>query len=347
MAITKTLDQHREVLAALEAANGNKAEAARLIGISRETFRDRVQAALRACDFRSELPKPLSVQERPSFHPSVDEILDRRVKESRRRLGASDARELISVDIGLDGPFGILHFGDPHLDDPGCDIELVLQHMAVVRDTPGLYAACVGDFINNWRGKLNFLHASQSTTQAEALVLLEWFVRDLPWVYLVAGNHDAWHGDGDPFKWLQHSGAYEWHQCRIALKCPNGREIRINARHDWPGRSMYGAAHGAAKGAMFDGRDHIYIAGHIHDWEHRTQEGPDGRVWHAIRVGSYKRVDDHALKLGFRQNKHGSAVLTVFNPDAENETDLISVHWGIEQGAEFLKSLRTKWESHR
>lgn len=294
-------------------------------------------------------PKPFSVQPMPDFQPTVDEILEKRLRESQRRINAREARELIHIKVGINGPFGILHFGDPHLDDAGTDIGQVMHHMQIVQQTPGLFAGCVGDFINNWRGKLAFLHAAQSTTQMEALKLLEWFIRDsqMPWMYLVGGNHDVWNGDGDPMQWLNNGAAYEWHQCRMGLLCPNGREIRINCRHDWPGRSMYGPAHGPAKGAMFDGRDHIYIAGHIHDWEHRTQEGAEGRVWHAIRVGSYKRVDDHALKLGFAQKQHGAAVLTVFDPDAEDETDLVSVHWGIEQGARFLASLREKWESKR
>lgn len=294
-------------------------------------------------------PKPFSIPKLPSFQADINEILDRRLRESTRRIEARDSRELIPVRVGIRGPFGILHFGDPHLDDPGTDLGLVMHHMDIAKNTPALYGACIGDFINNWRGKLSFLHANQSTTQMEAQKLLHWFIRDsgMPWMYHVGGNHDVWSGDGDPIVWLHGDAAYEWHQCRVGLQCPNGREIRINARHDWPGRSMYGPAHGPAKGAMFDGRDHVYIAGHIHDWEHRTQEGHEGRVWHAIRVGSYKRVDDHALKLGFASKRHGAAVMTVIDPDAKDETDLITVHWGIEQGAKFLTNLRREWEAKR
>lgn len=293
--------------------------------------------------------KPFSVEPLPAFQPSIDDILDRRRRESHRRLSARASRELIEVGVGIEGPFGILHFGDPHLDDPGTDIDLLLDHMAIVKRTPALYAACLGDFINNWRGKLARLHGAQSTTQMEALKLLHWFVAgsEMPWIYLIGGNHDVWHGDGDPLVWLHGEAAYEWHQCRISLVPPSGSSVRFNARHNWPGRSIYGPAHGAARGALFDGRDHVYLGGHIHTWEHRTQEGHAGHVWHALQVASYKRVDDHALALGFDEKRHGAAVLTVIDPHARNETGLVSVHWDIEAGARFLTSLREGWREQK
>lgn len=312
-----------------------------LVPPSRQSGRGRVEPKLPDRDTL----KPFSVETLPSFQADIPDILERRKIESRRRITAREARSLIEVGIGVEGPFGILHFGDPHLDDPGTDVELLLHHMDIVKRTPALYAACLGDFINNWRGKLARLHAEQSTTQLEAIKLLQWFVAEaeMPWVYLIGGNHDVWHGDGDPMIWLRGEAAYEWHQCRLSLVPPSGRTVRINARHNWPGRSIYGPAHGAARGALFDGRDHVYIGGHIHTWEHRTQEGHEGHIWHAVQVASYKRIDDHALSLGFGEKRHGAAVLTVINPHACCDTDLVSVHWGIEAGAQFLTSLRADW----
>lgn len=54
----RTLGQHHEVLAALEAAGGCKADAARQLGVSRETFRDQISAAMRAMAVMGELGGP-------------------------------------------------------------------------------------------------------------------------------------------------------------------------------------------------------------------------------------------------------------------------------------------------
>jgi hypothetical protein len=72
---------------------------------------------------------------------------------------AAEARRLIPIRIKVDGPIGIAHFGDPHVDDDGTNIELLEQHVKVVNATDGLFAANVGDYRNNWVGRLARLWA--------------------------------------------------------------------------------------------------------------------------------------------------------------------------------------------
>lgn len=291
-------------------------------------------------------PKPnFEVRALPSFQPSIEEILDKRRKEWDRRNTAKEARRLISVSINTNDPIGILHQGDPHLDDPGTNLPLLEEQIALINRTPGLFGSCVGDFINNWRGRLAHLHGAQTTTQLEALKLLEWYVQSVRWLYFIGGNHDVWHGDGDPLIWFRKGigSVYEWHGARISLKFPNRRECRIHARHNFPGNSIYNPAHGATRAAKFAGEDHIYVAGHIHEWAYMVQENPiKDLVWHAIQLASYKKIDDYADVLGKDAKRYGEACVTVIHPQARNSSQLVTVFWDVEEGADFLTWLRKR-----
>ena len=129
--------------------------------------------------------------------PIADLVADRK-RRFELRSAHEDARKLIPVTVRSLQPIGILHFGDPHIDDDGSDISLLEEHARLVRETPGLYGATVGDITNNWIGRLAHLYSQQSTTACEAWRLAEWFIGEVrDWLYLVGGNHDAWSGAGD------------------------------------------------------------------------------------------------------------------------------------------------------
>ena len=66
----------------------------------------------------------------PSESRSLDELVRDRIEESRRSKNADDARNLIPIQINMDGPFGLLIFGDPHVDDGGTDFELLAAQIS-------------------------------------------------------------------------------------------------------------------------------------------------------------------------------------------------------------------------
>jgi len=176
------------------------------------------------------------------------------------------------------------------------------------------------------------------------LKLLEWYIKSIKWLYLIGGNHDVWHGDGDPMLWFRSTDSiYEWHGCRVALDFPNGRQCRIHARHTFPGNSIYNPVHGAIRQARFAGEDHIYISGHIHDWAYTIMENPiKDLIWHAVQLAAYKKVDDFTDQLGKEPKRYGEACVTVINPNAKVENQFVSVFWDVAQGAEFLTWLRNR-----
>lgn len=234
--------------------------------------------------------------------------------------------------------------GDPHLDDDGTNIALVEKHLELPNKHEGLFRACVGDYLNNWKGRLAPLHAMQSTTQQEAYKLLEWFIARPKWLYLIAGNHDQWNGNEDPLIWMTRGlgSIYEWHGARLSLNPPKGAPQIISVRHDFAGNSQYNRAHGATKAIRFGGTDDLYINGHKHIRAHYEEENSVGGWSHAVQLDSYKWVDDYAQKIGAKILHQGGACVTVHDFSAVNPPDRLKLFWDVEAGADYLKWLRKR-----
>jgi hypothetical protein len=281
----------------------------------------------------------------PSELPTLDELKARRRSEFQRVHAAKESRRLIDVKIAIDGPIGIAHFGDPHIDDPGTNLPLLERHVGIVNRTEGLFGANVGDQQNLWVGRLARLYGEQSTSAAESWMLAEWLVRSVQWLYLLAGNHDLWAGAGDPIKWMMRvqPGVHEAHGARLNLCFPNGRKVRINARHDFLGHSMWNTAHGPAKAVQMGWRDHILTCGHRHTSGYNPIKDPaTGLISHAIRVASYKWHDRYADEKGLPDQNFSENVVTVIDPQASDERSLVTVLLNVEEAAEFLIFKRRK-----
>jgi hypothetical protein len=290
--------------------------------------------------------KPFEQEPIPSELPTADELLARRSTQFARKKTAIDARHLIPVRVTCDGPIGIVHMGDPHVDDDGTDIDTLRRHVGIINQTDGLFGANVGDFSNNWVGRLARLYGQQTLSAAEAWVLVEWLVRSTQWIYLVGGNHDLWSGAGDPIQWMARAARvqYEAHGMRIGLQFPGGREIRINARHDFSGRSQWNTAHGPAKAAQLGWRDHVLVCGHTHVSGYQVLRDPaSGLISHALRVGSYKTYDRYAEEKGLPNQTFMVAPVTIIRPQfADDDNRLITVVFDAESGADYLTWLRKR-----
>lgn len=286
------------------------------------------------------------VPELPESTPTAAELLADRKKSFRRKKAAANARKLIPIKILLDGPIGIAHFGDPHVDDDGTDIDTLERHVDVVNMTPGLFAGNVGDYRNNWIGRLARLWADQGTNAKQALVLAKWLLQACPWLYLVGGNHDAWSGADDPVTWIaeQIGALHEPFQCRLELQFPNGRKIRVNARHDFKGHSEWNTAHGVAKAARIGWRDHILTCGHKHTSGYQVLKDPsNGLISHAIRVASYKVFDRYAIEQGLPDQNIFVCPVTIIRPDLpDDDVNCVTTIFDPEAGADFLTYLRKK-----
>lgn len=281
---------------------------------------------------------------------TLDELLEERRTRFARRAEHEEGRNLIPITLKSSLPIGVLHFGDPHIDDDGTNIALLEEHAKLVRSTPGLYGANVGDTTNNWIGRLARLYSQQSTTQAEAWMLAEWFVKEVrDWLYLVGGNHDMWSGAGDPLNWIigQVGALYQDSEVRVALRFPGDREVRINCRHDFAGKSQYNPAHGPMKALFFGVRDHIAIAGHTHESAYGVLKDPhSGMAMHAIKVASYKVFDRYARDKGLRDQNLSPCAVTVIDPRLPpNHPGLVKIFWDAQEGADYLRWARSRREA--
>jgi len=128
-------------------------------------------------------PSDFTLPVLPDDTPSAEELLASRRTAYARKRTAVEARQLVPITVHLDGPVGIMHGGDPHLDDDGTDVALIERHVALVQATPGLLGANVGDYSNNWVGRLAHLYgqhpcagstSSAGTTTAGAATATPW-----------------------------------------------------------------------------------------------------------------------------------------------------------------------------
>lgn len=332
----------------LASFDGNQVQAAKSLGLDRQTFRGRLNVARgKLEDGRLRRDKPFTVPTLPDGSADAGELLERRKKDFARVRVAKEARRLIDVPIKIDGPIGIVHFGDPHVDDDGTDIGLLEDHVKIVNKTEGLFGANLGDIQNNWVGRLARLYGEQSTSHNDAWVLTEWLVSSVHWLYLVGGNHDCWSGSGDPLKWIakQSGNVLDYHGVRLNLKFPNRKEVRINARHDFAGHSMWNPAHGPMKAVQGGWRDHILTCGHKHV---SFMAGPlkdpaTGLLSWAIRCAGYKTFDRYAEEKGLPDQNAFAACVTIIDPKyGDDDARLITTIPDVQEGAEFLKFKRRK-----
>lgn len=337
-------DLMRAALSAV-AEHGSVTAAADALGLPRGTLQSRFLRAKEAFGRDAE-NRPFEVPDLPDERLDTSELLKRRASQFQRLSTAKEARRLVPVQVTVDGPIGIAHFGDPHVDDDGTNIVALQRHVSLINKTPGLMAGNVGDYHNNWVGRLARLYGEQSTSAKDAWQLVEWLIHACPWLYLVSGNHDLWSGTGDPLAWMarQLPTVHQSSGLRLELSLPSGRTLRINARHDFKGHSQWNTAHGPSKAAQMGWRDHILTCGHTHVSGYQVVRDPSTRlISHAIRVGSYKTYDRYADELGLPDQNIFVCPVTIIQPQyADDDPRFISVFFDPEMAADVLKFLRKR-----
>lgn len=312
-------------------------EIGRRLGIPETTVRARL---------KQEAAGDFEIEDLPDEDLPIEEIIELRKREFEKKKKHHDAAKLIRVKVQLPGPIGILHFGDPHVDDDGTDIAAIERHSDLTNRVEGLFGANVGDTTNAWVGRLARLYADQNTSRKRALQIAEWFIKRTRWMYMVGGNHDGWAGEDDPIKWIakQSRALYRPSEARLELAFPSGAPFTINARHDFAGGSQWNPTHGPMKAATMGVRDDLFTCGHKHISGYGVLKDPiTGKVCHALQIGSYKLIDRFAQDRGFRDQTLGPAALTVIRPDLHlAHPDRCKVFWEPEEGAEYLTFQRRK-----
>ena len=340
---------HEEIVRTRQAINQtrnkdgtpNMSRAAKAMGIPRPTLQGRVRSYPQVT---LKFVKP----ELPSSSRSIEELVRDKIDISRRAKDADDARDLISIQVNLDGPFGLLIFGDPHVDADGCDFETLARHRQIAIDHPYIMAGNIGDVSNNWIGRLGRLYGEQNVTARESWKLVEWLISPIQWLFIIAGNHDLWSGHGDPLEWIsrQADSLYEPHGVRMQLVHPCGAKTRIHCRHDFPGRSIYNVMHGPKRETYFGARDHLIVAGHLHVGGDEGLVMPDGVCAQLVRVSGFKVVDHYAHQFGLKKVPiHPSALIIIDPREPETSRARCWCAPTVEHGVKFLDALRAEYDA--
>ena len=324
-----------EIQAAVEAVAhyGSQVKAAEALGIARETLQRRLR---RAQDKADDFIRPTI----PDTHEAPADRWARRAEQFRNRRAHHQAREWMAFRMRRLEPCAILWFGDPHLDDDGCDMDALERAIQIGRQ-PGVYSVGIGDYTNNWVGRLARLYAHQESGAKSAWQDAAYFIRDtgLTWLTLIKGNHDLWSGKGDPLDFIAEgvSDVATW-RAQFKLTWPNGVELMVDAAHDHKGNSQWSDSFGAKKAAYMDGRADIYVAGHKHTASlDRFRHPWRGSMHETFRVRGFKYFDSYALQNGFPEQQGSEAMLTVIDPRrGSSGRPAFRTFDDVEEGADYL-----------
>lgn len=276
-----------------------------------------------------------TVSPTPTVNRSIEELLLDQASQFESKKAHHESKQNIEIQLAEPGPFGVLFFGDPHLGDPGCDIQHLCWCLELVRRTPRLFAFNMGDLTNNWVGRLGYLYGKQRSTDDEEFEMADWLLSKVPWLACILGNHDKWSRDAEHLC-KKHGVRHVSHGGKFILRSGDAT-FKVDARHNHRGSSQYNPSHGQIKKSHRGSDCDVIIGAHIHTSAYTMlRNGETGRVNHNIRVGSFKKYDDYADANSFEQDTIGPAVLTIFDPDG-GDVGRVKPFWDLEGGAEYLK----------
>jgi len=326
--------------------HGSITDAAKAMGVSRPTLQTRINKARERFgnDGPGDKTKTYELPEILDDDIPVDDIVDQLTTRFEKRRDHARQKEWLPIKMKSDEPIGLMWLGDPHVDDNYCEWPVLRHHLDLINSNAGVYGCGLGDYQNNWVGRLGRLYAEQDTSSNTAWKLVEWLIENMNPLILIGGNHDMWSGSGDPLKWMVgHSAIREDWEARVELQFPNGRTCRIHAAHDMPGHSQWNQLHGQVKMARFRQNADLFISGHKHNWALSQIElvEQERTAWLA-RARGYKYRDTYAQVKGFEQQNFGQAILQVIDPGATHPAGFVHCFADVDLGIEFLQFLRDR-----
>lgn len=328
--------------------NRNASAAAVEAGMSTAGFSERIRKYLAKFGDTDKPPIPpapekliLAAGPIPDPDMPIEQVLSWRRESFNRSLAHHSAKRWRKFNVPISGPYALMFFGDPHIDDDGCHLPLLESHCELAAKTEAIYAINIGDTTNNWIGRLERLWANQDASAKTAQKLARWLLCEsgVPWFLWLHGNHDLWGGRVGP-DWFAaikpHFVAMDDWQAKVTLVSPNGHELRLWASHNFKGNSIWNNMHGLERAAQMQDWAHLYVAGHHHDTGLRQGENSHRSFCYwLMRVRGYKFMDDFADHHGFGEYQHGAAGLAVIDPTA-NKPNAVTCFLDPFEGAEFL-----------
>lgn len=333
-----------EALNALAESGGNQTKASAMLGIPRGTLQGRLQQATARGLIEPETPR---AEPLPDPDIPITDVIKHLRSRFEKRHAHEQAKRWRRFNVPTSGPYALMFFGDPHLDDNGCNWPLWESHVELAASTEHLYAINIGDTTNNWTGRLARLWADQDTSAETARRLVKHYLADsgIPWFLWLSGNHDMWDGPVGRAVFERHAPHFvtleDW-QAKVTLVSPCGHEVRLWAAHNFKGTSIWNNLHGLERAAQMQDWAHLYVAGHHHDAGLRQAENPHrGFIYNLMRVRGYKLDDDYADHHGFGEYQHGASGVAIVDPEA-NKMSAVTCFLDPFEAVDFLKFKRRK-----
>ena len=329
----------------------SKRRAAQELGISRTSLR----LSIKQAEERGLVPSSDDELEFPDFSPSevsVDEIIEHQCKRFEQRYKSLEQHDWFQIKIKSKLPIGLMMFGDPHVDNAGCNWPVLKEHVRICSETDGIYGINIGDTTDNWpaASRLAALYAKSDVSKKTATRLAEWFMLDsgVKWLVWLLGNHDDWNEGAEILRQMaKRHGTYklvchDW-GARFQLRFPTGANFLINTAHDFKGHSQWNPLHGPMKAGMMGSDCHLFVCGHKHNAASFQFENADRGIHQTfVRLRGYKYMDDYARRLGIVEQKNGSGILAILDPRKDPDEGAISLFEDVAEGAEYLTWLRRK-----
>lgn len=276
-------------------------------------------------------------------HEPIEDVLSRKRKGFERLAKAKAARDWFPIKVREDKPYGLLMFGDPHIDDDGCNVPLLEKHLAIAA-RPGIYSLNIGDTSNNWVGRLERLYANQEVGRNTGRRLVEWFMWDsgATWLCWILGNHDLWNEGADFHMRLAQKKipVIDW-RAQFKIVHPSGTEARIDASHGRKGSSIWNNLHATLRAAKLDELADAFLTGHTHNYGCEDLEIAERKhsTW-LVQLRGYKWHDAFSLHSNYAEHQRGAAVLAIIDPRKDARRVVSHMFEDVEAGAEYLEWLR-------
>lgn len=323
--------------------HGNVNATARALGISRRATQNRLDKAASAG-----LMDPARSEANVARWRPFEQIVAARKAEFARVKAAGDGRTLNTLPLADDGPFCLVALGDPHLDAPGCDLTLWEMWNDILDGDAHVHGLCLGDWLDNWVGKLQFLYGASETPAPEAWIMLIGYLDLYAQHYLAScsGNHDDWSGYTDLLGHLMTTRGvlHRQNSIRVSLVAPGGRTITVGMRHRFAGNSQWNPAHAVMKAAQMGWRDTMLIGGDKHVSGDGLVKCPDsGKLTWCYQVAAFKLVDDYGDKLGLADKHVSPAVAFVVDPARDDDDpQLVTAFHDAKAAVAYLAHLRAR-----
>jgi hypothetical protein len=303
-------------------------ELAKLTGIPFTSLR-RIVRELSGAEKEKEKEKRVTIEGlTPHDHQDGEKVIDFLVDQQLDVEDRIKRRYSQKIHIEDDLPVGVALFSDLHFGSPLVDYRSIKSDTELVKNTDGFYGMGIGDYHDNWIGKLAHVQREMPVDFDSEIAMVEWWFDELrdDLLVVVGGNHDTGRtkmmAGIDYMKRILRgvNVLYDPDEIRFTLTLGKG-SWRFKIRHVWRGRSIYNDTHAIEKDPRFgDDEFDIGIGGHTHRGTLFREFMFHHKRRYACLIGTYKMADDYAVKWGFPRSPNDATGALVLYPDGRMTT---------------------------